>query len=210
VLVEQFRRLAAVLHKSQTTDGTKIVMVTSAAPSDGKTLTAINLALALSTSYKRRVLLIDADLRRPSIGASLGLSSMAGLSEALKAKHERKLTLIPITPLLTVLPAGQPDPDPIGGLTSARMRRILSEAAACFDWVVLDAPPVGLLADANLMAEDTDRTLLVVRAGCTQYPLVQKAIETIGRERLLGVVLNAVDATNAAPYYPSSGYSARP
>jgi capsular exopolysaccharide synthesis family protein len=200
-LVEQFRRLAAVLHKSQATDGTKIVMVTSAAPSDGKTMTAINLALALSESYKRRVLLIDADLRRPSIGDSLGIRRSAGLSEALKARLDQKLSLVPVTPMLSLLPAGRPDPDPMGALTSDRLRRILEEAASRFDWIVLDAPPVGLLPDANLLAEEVDRALLVVRAGRTQFPMIQKAIELIGRQRLLGVVLNAVDASTAKPYH---------
>lgn len=210
MLVEQFRRLAGVLHKSQVVDGTKVIMVTSAAPSDGKTMTAINLALALSGSYKRRVLLIDADLRRPSIGESLGLEHSAGLSEALKAGSEQKLAVIPITATLTLLPAGRPDPDPIGGLTSVRMRRILEEAAARFDWVVLDAPPVGLLADANLMIEEVDRTLLVVRAGQTQYPMVEKAIELLGKDRLLGVVLNGVDRSASAPYRSAYTYGDRP
>jgi protein-tyrosine kinase len=210
LLVEQFRRLAGVLHKSQVVDGTKVVMVTSAAPSDGKTMTAINLALALSGSYKRRVLLIDADLRRPSIGESLGLEQSAGLSEALKAGSEQKLAVIPITATLTLLPAGRPDPDPVGGLTSVRMRRILEEAAARFDWVVLDAPPVGLLADANLMIEEVDRTLLVVRAGQTQYPMVDKAVELLGKDRLLGVVLNGVDRAASEPYLSAYTYGERP
>jgi capsular exopolysaccharide synthesis family protein len=201
VLVEQFRRLAAVLHKSQAIDGTRVVMVTSAAQADGKTLTAINLALTLSGSYKRRVLLIDADLRRPSAGESMGLHCATGLSDALKAKQEQLLALIPVTPTLSLLPAGRTDPDPIGGLTSERMRRIVQEAATCFEWVIVDAPPVGLLADANLLADEVDRTLLVVRAGQTQYPLVEKAIEAVGRDRLLGVVLNGVEPETTASYY---------
>ena len=200
LLVEQFRRLAGALHKGQTARGIRIVMVTSAMPSDGKTLTAINLALALSGSYNRRVLLIDADLRRPAIGEALGLSKSAGLSEALKSTSEEKLKLIPLTSTLTLLPAGRPDPDPLAGLTSLRMKRILQEAAGRFDWVIMDAPPVGLLPDANLMAGEVDGTLLVVRAERTQYPAIQNAVEVIGRDRLLGVVLNAVDHHAAAPY----------
>lgn len=193
VLVEQFRRLAAALHKAQTADGIRVVMVTSAAPSDGKTLTAINLALALSGSYKRRVLLVDADLRRPSIAKASGLNGSSGLSEVLKSKGEQKLTVVPLTTTLTLLPGGSPDPDPMSSLTSARMRRILQEAVAKFDWVIIDAPPIGPVADANLLAEMVDTTVLVVRAARTQFPFVQKAIEILGRDRLLGVVLNGVD-----------------
>jgi capsular exopolysaccharide synthesis family protein len=199
-VVEQFRRMAAVLHKAQTADGIRIVMVTSAAQSDGKTLTAINLALALSGSYKRRVLLIDADLRRPSIGKAWGLNGSGGLSEGLKAQGEQKLKVIPITPTLTLLPGGAPDPDPMSSLTSARMRRILEESVTQFDWVIVDAPPMGPVADANLLAEMVDTTVLVVRAAQTQYPFVQKAIETLGRERILGVVLNGVESSDGGKY----------
>jgi protein-tyrosine kinase len=199
-VVEQYRRLAAVLHTTQSADGIKIVMVTSAAPGDGKTLTAINLALALSGSYHRRVLLIDADLRRPAIGKASGLNGASGLSEGLKAKTEQKLMVVPLTPTLTLLPGGAPDPDPMGSLTSARMRRILEEAASRFDWVIIDAPPIGPVADANLLAEMVDKALLVVRAAHTQFPWVQKAIESLGRDRLLGVVLNGVEDETVESY----------
>jgi protein-tyrosine kinase len=204
VLVEQFRRLAANLHKAQSARGIRVVMVTSASPADGKTLTAINLALALSGSYKRHVLLIDADLRRPALGRAAGLDGSMGLSEGLKAANEQKLPLVPLTSWLTLLPAGAPDPDPMSGLTSARMRNILDEAVTRFDWVILDAPPLGPVADANLLAEMVDAWVLVVRAARTQFPFVQKAIEILGREHLLGVVLNGVepaDAETSGNYY---------
>lgn len=205
-VVEQFRGLAAVLHKAQSSDRIKVVMVTSAMPRDGKTLTAINLALALSDSYKRRVLLVDADLRCPAIGKASGLNGSSGLSECLKASSEEKLAVVPLSPTLTLLPGGAPDPDPMSSLTSLRMRRILEEAVARFDWVIVDAPPVGPVADAHLLAEMVDTTILVVRAAQTQFPFVQKAIETLGRERLLGVVLNAVEDSVSEDY--KMGYHA--
>jgi len=192
-LIERFRRLAATLYHAQSANGLRTVMVTSASTGDGKTMTAVNLALVLSESYRRKVLLVDADLRRPSIRYFKDLDGAAGLSEALAAPTDRKLALVPITPLLTLLPAGRPVADPIGGLTSARMRTILSEAAALFDWIIVDAPPVGPMADASLLAEMVDGTLFVVRAGRTQHPVVQKAIESIGRDRVLGIVLNDVE-----------------
>jgi capsular exopolysaccharide synthesis family protein len=192
-MTHQYRRLASILHKTETLDGVRIVMVTSAAGADGKTITALNLALVLSGSYKRRVLLIDADLRNPSIGRLVGISPDGGLSDALKSAAESKIAVVPLTPLLTLLPGGRPEPDPTSGLTSTRMRRIFDEAVDRFDWVVVDAPPVGPVADAVHLAEMVDRTFLVIRAERTQYPAIQKAIETLGRERLLGVVLNAVD-----------------
>jgi Mrp family chromosome partitioning ATPase len=121
------------------------------------------------------------------------LGDRLGLSETLQATGEQKLALLTVSPTLTLLPAGRPVPDPIGVLTSARMRAILDEASARFDWVVLDAPPVGPLADARLLTEMVQATLLVIRSGRTQYAQVQKAVEAIGRERILGVVLNGVE-----------------
>ena len=162
----------------------RVLMITSPQPSDGKTLTTVNLALVLSDSFKRRVLLIDADLRRPSLSEMTGVVRATGLSHALKARTEQKLTVIPLTPTLTLLPAGAPDPDPISGLTSDRMRHILADAAARFDWVILDTPPVGPVADAHLLAEMVDGALLVVRAAKTQCAQVQSAIEVLGRERV--------------------------
>jgi capsular exopolysaccharide synthesis family protein len=193
ILVEQFRNLAATLHHAQTGSGIRVVMVTSASADDGKTLTALNLALVLSESYKRRVLLIDADLRRPSLANIADVTEAPGLSEALRSPSEKKPGILQVTPLLMLLPAGRPDPDPIGGLTSPRMRNILDDAAGRFDWVILDAPPMGPMADANLLASIVDGAVFVVRSGRTHYHAAQRAIEALGRERILGVVLNGVE-----------------
>ncbi len=203
ILVEQFRRLAATLHHAQTTSNIKVVMVTSAAPGDGKTMTAVNLSLVLSGSYGRRVLLIDADLRRPSLQALSQAPDAPGLSGTLKSATEQKLPMFALSETLMLLPAGRPDPDPMSGLTSPRMDRILEEAAERFDWVVLDAPPIGPVADASLLAAKVDAAVFVVRGGQTPYPAVQKAIEMLGRERILGVVLNgvSVDAIGNDRYY---------
>jgi capsular exopolysaccharide synthesis family protein len=201
VLVEQFRRLAATLHHLQTTNKLKVVMVTSAAPGDGKTMTSINLALVLSGSYARRVLLIDADLRRPSIQALSQIPDVPGLSDVLKANGEQKLSVVPLTENLTLLPAGRAEADPISALTSPRMQRILEEAAERFDWVVVDAPPVGPVADASLLAEKIGAIVFVVRAGQTPYMNVQKALDQLGRDRILGIVLNGVETAELSGGY---------
>ena len=176
-------------------------MVTSAAAGDGKTLTAVNLALVLAESYGYRVLLVDADLRRPSIPSVVDLADGCGLSEALRATTEQKVALVPITSRLTLLPAGQPIANSIEALTSPRMRQILDEATTRFDWVILDAPPVGPAADARLLTALVGGTLFVIHAGQSQYPEVQKAIDTIGREQILGVVLNGVEGSRDEGYY---------
>ncbi len=193
VATEQYRRLAAALHHAQIDHGYRTLMVSSALAGEGKTLTCTNLALTLSESYRRHVLLIDGDLRRPGLDQVFCVPNVSGLSDGLKDDAEPRLSLLQITPTLALLPAGRPDADPMGALTSSRMRRILAEAAARFDWVIVDTPPVGLLADANLLGKMVDVALLVVDAGRTQLPVLERAVETIGRERLIGVVLNRTD-----------------
>lgn len=199
-LVEQFRSLAASLHRLQVNGVPKVLMVTSADPGEGKTLSSLNLALTLSESYRQRVLLIDADLRRPSIREVSQLGHAPGLSEGLKASADKKLSVIPLTASLTLLPAGAPDPNPMSSLTSPRMRRIIDEAARRFDWVVLDAPPLGPIADASLLASMVDGALFVVRAGRTAFSAVERAVDALGRDRILGVILNGVDEGESAPY----------
>lgn len=200
-LVEQFRRLAATLHHARLANGLKSVVVTSAMPGDGKTLTAINLALVLAESYRYRVLLVDADLHRPSIPNVVSFTSGCGLSEALRAQTNQKLALVPITERLTLLPAGQPISNSIEALTSPRMQQILDEASTRYDWVVMDSPPAGPTTDARLLARMVGGTLFVVHAGKTQCPDVQRAIDSIGREQILGVILNGVDGSSMGAYY---------
>lgn len=199
-MAEQYRRLAAALHHAQTTQGTRLVMVASAEASDGKSLTAANLALTLSESYRRNVLLIDADLRRPTLHTLFGAPNVCGLNDGLHAGRDGKLAVQKLTDTLTLLPAGRPDPDPMSTLTSPRMAKILSESAERFDWVLIDTPPLGFLADAHLLSTQLDGVVLVVRANKTAYATVAKAVDALGRERILGVVLNAATNLSATDY----------
>jgi capsular exopolysaccharide synthesis family protein len=203
LLAERFRRLAASLHHAQLVNGLRTVLVTSANSGDGKTLTSANLALTLSESYRRQVLLIDADLRRPSLHTVFNVPNVTGLNDGLKAEHDVRLNVIRISDTLTLLPAGRPDPDPMSSLTSARMTEILTEASQRFDWIIIDTAPLGLLADASLLSRMVDGSLFVVRAGQTPHAAVTTAVEALGKERILGVVLNAVETTGKDPseYY---------
>jgi capsular exopolysaccharide synthesis family protein len=139
------------------------------------------------------VLLIDADLRRPSLHTTFNLGQPTGLSEALTSPEDQKLSLHAVSATLTILPAGKPSADPMAMLTSRRMRHVVQEAKDAFDWVVIDTPPVWLLADANLLASMVDGTVLVVKAGATPFSLVRRAVEAIAPARVLGVVLNLAD-----------------
>jgi len=205
--IEQYRKLAATLHHAQAGRQLKGVMVSSAVSGDGKTLTSTNLALTLSESYRRRVLLIDADLRRPSVHEVFQVKNVTGLTDSLKAENDRRLPLIQASAYLSLLLAGRPDSDPMSGLTSSRMRRLIGEAAATFDWVIIDTPPVVLLPDANLLAAMVDAAILVIGAGKTPHKLIMRAIDALGRNRILGVVLNRVDPSCLAGGYGYGYYS---
>lgn len=207
ISTEQYRRLAATLHEAQAEKGLKTVMVTSAVPREGKTLTTVNLAYTLSESYGRRVLLIDADLRRPSIHDVLGLrNDRGGLSDVLRSDRLEAPT-IQVTPRLSVLLSGRPDQNPLAGLSSERMRALLADAGSRFDWVLLDTPPVGLLTDAQVLGRIAQAAIFVIRAGSTPFAAVQRAIDDLGRDCVIGTVLNGVDEGSLPESsYDYSGY----
>jgi capsular exopolysaccharide synthesis family protein len=161
----------------------------------------MNLSLTLSEAYKNNVLLIDADLRRPTVHSLLDIASGSGLKEALTSEIMEPLPTVSVTPNLQVLTAGTAAIDPMGALISEQMRSLLRGAADTFDWVVIDTPPVTLLPDAHLLAGMTDVAILVVGAGSTNYELAREAVEIIGRERIAGVVLNKVLERNGAGDY---------
>jgi protein-tyrosine kinase len=208
-LIEQYRQLAAAMHHAQKASGLCSVMITSAMPAEGKTLTSTNLALTLSESYQRRVLLIDADLRRPRLREVFALPSTEGLTDSLKASHDGRLPVHQVTPTLWVLTSGRAVPDPMSLLVSPAMRQLLDDAKESFDWVVVDTPPIAILPDANLLAAMIDTTLLVVSAESTPYPMVQRAAEAVGQARILGVVLNRAELAGlptSSGYYSANAY----
>jgi capsular exopolysaccharide synthesis family protein len=167
--IEQYRKLGAALHEAQIERGFRSLLCTSALMGEGKTVTASNLALTLSESYGRRVLLIDADLRRPQVHVMFGISNETGLVDVLDAPTDTKLAIHQVTARLSVLTAGISATDPMSGLTSARLRQVISEATQRFDWVIVDTPPVMILPDARVLVSTVDAVLLVVRAGSTPF-----------------------------------------
>lgn len=195
VAVERYRRLAAVLHDFRLQHGLTRLMVSSALPREGKTLTAVNLALTLSESYHQKVLLIDADLRRPSIHEVLGIPNRSGLSD-LVLTGGKVGRAVEVSRCLHVLTAGHPQANPLAMLTSERVSMLVEEAAKEFDWVLLDTPPIGLLPDAQLVARLSEGVIFVIAAGVTPYQVIRKSIDQIGKDRIVGTVLNRVKAEN--------------
>jgi len=206
VSVEQYRRLAAVLHEEQVQSQLKTVMITSALPGDGKTLTVANLALTLSESYARRVLVIDADLRMPTLHTTLGITNDRGLGDALL--DDRELAFVEVANGLTALTAGRPGPAPLAGLTSNRMREVLHECEQQFDWVLIDTSPVAVLPDAQVLARLAGAVILVIGAGSTPAETVERAVAELGgSDAVFGIVLNRVDesAIPQAHFYGKYG-----
>jgi protein-tyrosine kinase len=211
VALEQYRRVAAVLHELHLDRGFRTLLVTSALPREGKTFTIVNLALTLSEAYQRRVLVIDADLRRPSVHSVLGIQVERGLIDVLDGTLADP-PILTVTPTLSLLPAGTPRAAaPLAGLSSQRMRDVVGDLSARYDFVLLDTPPVGLLPDAQLLTRLAEGVLFVIRAGVTPFPAVERAIAALGRECLVGTALNAVedDAIPVAAYY-AQYYGAEP
>jgi protein-tyrosine kinase len=207
VVIEQYRRIAMALHQAQVERDVRTVMITSSLPGEGKTVTAANLALTISGSFNRRVLLVDCDLQSPSLHSLMRVGNSSGLLNGLQS--DRPLPVKRISQNLWLLPSGQASFDPMGALSSALFPRLVEEAREAFDWVIVDTPPVGLTSEAKLLASILDTTLLVIAAGRTAYNVVQRSIETIGAERILGTVLNKVGPEGVAHPYEDYGYYGR-
>jgi capsular exopolysaccharide synthesis family protein len=190
VAVQEYRRLAHALDRLQSERGLKTLIVTSALPKEGKTTTVANLAMTLSDFFARRVLLIDGDLRQPSIHTTFTLPNTCGLSDVLLSERA-DIPLLQVSATLNVLPAGA-ERNTVAALTSDRMEDLVEQLAAQFDWVLLDAPPVEFMPEAHLLASLTGAVLFVIGAGSTPYPVVNRAIAALGRDRIVGLVLNRV------------------
>ena len=204
-IAEQYRILRTNLQSLQLPGGSKVIVVTSAVNNEGKSVTALNLALTLARQEQLKVVLVDADFRKSSVSRWLGLErGEDGLSGALLRGGELNGDLVTLKePPLTVLMAGPHPEHPSELLESASMKRLLATLKARFDMVIVDAPPVLPVADPGIIAAHADGVLLVVRAGKTQRKTVVQAQALLKQMRanLLGCVLTHVEY-----YMPGYGY----
>jgi len=188
---EQYRALRTRLAYAEGATALRTIMVTSPQKGEGKTVTAANLALTMAQELQRRVVLVEADLRRPALQQLFGLLPGPGLADYLAGAAELR-TVMRFLPdyNLTVVPAGTTPANPAELLGSTAMRRVLDHLRTRFDRVILDTPPILPLADVAVLAPIVDGTLLVVRAGVTPKPAIENALRGFDASRLLGVVLN--------------------
>ena len=191
VVTEAYRAFRALLLLSRA-GGVKSIVVTSAVPGEGKTTTALNLAVTLA-QLGRRVILLDADLHKPRVHTILGLSNRKGLVSVLAegSKLEDVLQTTPV-PNLWVVPAGPLTPNPSGLLSSDAMGKLLKDVQGAFDYVVFDSPPVLPVADALILGAITDGVVVTVLGGKTSREVVAKARTKLQRAnvKILGVLIN--------------------
>ena len=203
-MAESYRALRTSLLLSNLGAPPKVIMVTSARPQEGKTTTSINTAIVLAQKGVR-VLLVDADLRRPSVHKTLGMGPRSGLSNVLtgSATLQQTITISPLVPNLFILPAGTPPPNPAELLASAHMRDLITELREQFDHIVLDTPPTLSVTDAVVLSPRADATILVIRSGQTTKQALRRSRDILMQvnAHVAGVLLNAVDLTSPDYYY---------
>jgi polysaccharide biosynthesis transport protein len=203
-MAESYRALRTSLLLSNLGSPPKVIMVTSALPQEGKTTTSINCGVVLAQKGVR-VLLIDADLRRPSIHKTLGMGPRSGLSNVLTGSGtlDQAITRSTILPNLYILPAGTPPPNPAELLASGNMRDVLAQLREQYDHIVVDTPPSLSVTDAVVLSPRADAVLLVIRSGKTTKQALRRARDILAQvnAKVVGVLLNAVDLSSPDYYY---------
>ncbi|HKY23485.1 MAG TPA: polysaccharide biosynthesis tyrosine autokinase [Vicinamibacterales bacterium] len=201
---EAFRALRTSLVFSSGAEGTRVIALTSAQPLEGKTTTACNIAIALAYGGSR-VLLIDADMRRPSVSRTLGIENTIGLSHLLTGQATARQAIRRTNVQnMWVMTAGLTPPNPSELLASERMKTLISNVQnGPFDWVLIDTPPVLAVTDAVIIAPWVAGVVFIIGSEMTQRRLAERAVETLmtSRPRVLGAVLNRVDIVRNRYYY---------
>ncbi len=205
---EEYRSLRThILHKSQRQKLQSIV-VASVNPSEGKSVTALNLAWLLAQTDGVRCLIIDSDLRMPSLGDYLGIETDKGLSHLLAGDTTLIESIVRLEPSgLHILTGGDPRSDVAELISGPKFKEILREAREMFDYVIIDAPPLGIFTDATVLINHADGALLVVRANRTKCSVIERILEPIPKDRMLGVVLNQSEDVLEESHYNYGYYN---
>lgn len=202
-IAEAYRALRTSILLSTPAHPPRSILITSSVPQDGKTMTCVNAAIVLAQQGKR-VLLLDADMRRPSIHKAFGLRDQIGLSNILAGSAPASQAIeATMQPNLFVISAGPIPPHPAELLSSRLMGELLSKLCDEYDHVIIDSPPVIFVTDPVLLSVQTDAVLLIIRSGQTTAAHVRRARNLLQsvKARLLGIVVNAADLTSPDYYY---------
>lgn len=202
IAAESYRTLRTNLQYSSFDKEYKVIVVTSSEPGEGKTTTAGNLAISLAQGEKK-VILIDCDLRKPSLHKRFKVSNVMGLSDVLIGMETIDTAAHKYKKNMTVLTSGKIPPNPSEMLGSKAMTALLKELQEVFDYVILDTPPVQAVTDSQILATKADGVILVVKAESTKKESVQASINLIKKVNghIIGTVLNGVDTKRNKYHY---------
>ena len=194
MFVEQFKSLSSRFEYRIDVMQCKVVAVTSAVAGEGKTVSTVNLAMNLASSGRKKVLLVDVDLRKCDLAKEVGVDPVPGLTEHLAGSAGIKEILRNAeTQGLSIIPGGMRISAPWELLSGERFRNFLKEARERFDLILLDTPPIVPVSDTHALRDFVDGFVLVYRLGHTPHPMFRQALDDIGEKKLLGVVLNGVE-----------------
>jgi protein-tyrosine kinase len=205
---EQFKILRTNLLFPSSGKSPRTIMVTSSVPDEGKSLIAANLAVSIAQSIQEYVLLIDCDIRRPCIHTQFGFGDVPGLSDHLsKGIPVSSLLLKTKVNKLSILPGGTLHHNPSELVSSQQMSRLLQEVKYRYSdrFIVIDSPPPKLTAETSALSRQVDGVLLVIEFGRTSREMVSDLVKTIGKEKIIGIVLNKLDM-RFANYYGLGKY----
>jgi len=205
---EKFRFLAVRLRHLRQTRPLKKILITSTIPQEGKSTVAANLACTLARRKQHKTLLIEGDLRRPTLAQKFGLGRIPGLSEWLRGDTET-MNIYRLEALgLWILPAGSAPENPLELMQSGKLSPTMEQLTAWFDWIIIDSPPVLPLADTSMWARLADGVLLVTRKSITEKQQLKRGLEAIERGKLLGALVNGSTDTAHSDYYQRYGPAA--
>ena len=199
---EKFRFLGVRLRQLQQTRPLKKVLITSTIPQEGKSMVAANLACTLAQRTRQKTLLLDGDLRRPSVARLFGLGKIPGLSEWLQGERSPMTSIYHLEEAgLWVLPAGNSPRNPLEAMQSGRLAGLMDQLTSWFDWVIIDSPPVLPLADTSVWMRMADGVLLVARQGASEREQLKRGLAAVESSKLLGAILNCSAKSAQSDYY---------
>ena len=202
IAAESYRTLRTNIQYSSFDKEYKVIMVTSSEPGEGKSTTAGNLALCLAQGDKK-VILVDCDLRKPSLHKKFKVSNKIGLSDVIIGKEELVTAFHRYNKNLVILTSGKIPPNPSEMLSSKTMTVLLEELKNNFDYIILDTPPVQAVTDSQILSTKSDGTIIVVKAERTKKDSVENSINLLKKvnANIIGTVLNGVDNSRNKYYY---------
>lgn len=210
---EAFRLLGVRLRHLQRGRSLKKILVTSTVPQEGKSTITANLACTLATGARQNILLLEGDVRRPSLSQLFGVGPVPGLCDFLQEKRRLTSAIYRLEePGFWILPAGSLTVNPLEILQSSKLTALMDQLPSWFDLVLIDCPPVLPLADTSLWTRVAEGIVLVARQGTTERRQLQRGLEALDSQKMLGVIMNS--STNSSDheyyYYSRSSGSSRP